>query len=220
MAEPTWTRDSDETHTVVTDEQMIEEQTRLVNEVIHQALKLEAISRQLLVQVLPKGSLSQMLLVADRNVQLRDVDSVGGDAQKLEDLWLEEIDPNEKDRKQENTDPNLDTIRRYRETFAKFLVAGTLLKKLEGEEVYRFERRRSETDDIDISSLSSDPIIADVAAEAEREARETGVEEKLSHREKIQERHRLAAAMIKAERERRKKEKEEEDAKPREGEIP
>lgn len=172
----------DEREAQVEDESRRSEERELISEVIHQAVKLEAISRRMLVDYMPKGSLAQMLLVADRNVQIRDVDAVGGDAHKLENLWKEERDA--EDEARSTGDDTLEQIRRYRETFALLLVAGTRLQKLEGEDVYRFERRRND-DHLD-------------GIEQSGESTESS-DEKLSPIDRARERKRLLEAMLREE---------------------
>lgn len=181
----TMTRSSDDTldegDAEAEDNARHNEERELISEVIHQAVKLEAISRRMLVDYMPKGSLAQMLLVADRNVQIRDVDAVGGDAQKLENLWREERDAEAE--ANSTGDDTLEQIRRYRETFALLLVAGTRLQKLEGEDVYRFERRRND----------------DHFEELEQLADSSTPGEKLSPVDRARERKRLLEAMLREE---------------------
>jgi hypothetical protein len=122
--------------------------------VLEFALQLEAISRRLLIDNLPRDSMSRTLLIADREVQKRDVASIGGDISKISGLWKSEwhaqmnrvgdteaggVSTNDTST---SDDMPLEHIRRYRETFAALLVAGAKLQRLEGNDEYVFERTR------------------------------------------------------------------------------
>ncbi|KAJ9106246.1 hypothetical protein QFC21_001391 [Naganishia friedmannii] len=136
------------TETETISQATFDEQAALVEAVLNHALRLEAIARHLLIDTLPRDSIARTILLADREVQLRDVAAAGGDVKKIIDLAMES------DRliEEENEDPvnspsastndNLDAIRRYRETFAGLVTSGARLQKLEGEERLIFERRR------------------------------------------------------------------------------
>lgn len=133
----------------VISEATIDEEQALTEYVLDHALRMEAIARRLLIDTLPRGSLARTILLADREVQLRDVEAVGGDPQKLRRLATEE-DPLAADPQFGSTkspagevNDNLDAIRRYRETFAGLVAGGARLQKLEGEQKLIFERRRA-----------------------------------------------------------------------------
>lgn len=125
-----------------------DEQAALVEAVLEHALRLEAIARCLLIETLPRDSMARTILLADREVQLRDVEAAGGDTKKIIDLAMESdrlIEQEQQDNANSpsaSTNDNLDAIRRYRETFAGLLTTGARLQKLEGEERLIFERRR------------------------------------------------------------------------------
>jgi potassium channel subfamily K len=141
-------------------EATFDEESELINYVLEHALRLEAIARRLLIDSLPRDSLARTILLADREVQLRDVQAVGGDPQKLIRLGTEEDRLIGNDLSLQGKSPtagshdNLDAIRRYRETFAGLVAGGARLQKLEGDERLIFERtRRAER----LSTLDSQP---------------------------------------------------------------
>ncbi|KAJ9124176.1 hypothetical protein QFC22_000973 [Naganishia vaughanmartiniae] len=125
-----------------------DEQAALVEAVLEHALRLEAIARRLLIETLPRNSMARTILLADREVQLRDVEAAGGDVQKVIDLamisdrLIEEENQTDVNSPSASTNDNLDAIRRYREAFAGLVTTGARLQKLEGEERLIFERRR------------------------------------------------------------------------------
>lgn len=129
-------------------EATFDEETALIDYVLEHALRLEAIARWLLIDSLPRDSLARTILVADREVQLRDVQAVGGDPQKLIRLGTEEDRLIGNDLSLKGKSPtagahdNLDAIRRYRQTFAGLMAGGARLRKLEGDERLIFERTR------------------------------------------------------------------------------
>jgi potassium channel subfamily K len=177
-------------------EATIDEERALTEYVLEHALRLEAIARRLLIDTLPRGSLARTILLADREVQLRDVEAVGGDPQKLRRLATEE-DPLATEPQFGSTkspageaNDNLDAIRRYRETFAGLVAGGARLQKLEGEQKFIFERRRA-------PDKSSDS--------ASREERDPGWHPEhrltaLSRQERSQERKRLYSAIMHSEK--------------------
>lgn len=118
----------------------------LVYETIKQALEVEAHARRLLIDHLPNGSKGQVIMKADRNVQLRDVDKMramvhdGEDSKKLVKRFdvLGDADQVSLPLTEEQT---LDEVNRYRESFAAFLAAASRLRKLEGAERFLMERR-------------------------------------------------------------------------------
>jgi potassium channel subfamily K len=143
---------------------------RLVREVISRAMAMEAHARRLLIRHLPNGSRAQVLLKADRNLQLRDLrflrQSKGGSKKENElarhgrslgkkeeekTLGPDKLGQGNDSDDEEDADwvsepltdeDTLEEVRRYRESFANLLVAGTRLQKLEGQEMYMLERRR------------------------------------------------------------------------------
>jgi len=131
----------------------------LAEEVLELAVRLEAQARTLLIEVFPTGTKEQILLRADRNVQLRALRiktqeanrsneqnpnqntskavralaaTVEKDAQEADDEEREE---------EEGKLSTLEQVRRYRQTYAGLLAAGTRLLELEGDEQWKFERR-------------------------------------------------------------------------------
>ncbi|KAG9024722.1 hypothetical protein FRB95_011146 [Tulasnella sp. JGI-2019a] len=131
----------------------------LLKEMLKQAVELEAHARQLLVNHLPKGSKSQAILKADRNIQLRDIKTI---RQRYD---REEEDPSGVQRAIEgggriedafggpdsvskplSEEETLDEVNMYREAFASILVAGSRLSGLEGRVRYLFERREEGKD--------------------------------------------------------------------------
>lgn len=125
-----------------------DEESALIDYVLEHALRLEAIARRLLIDTLPRDSLARTILLADREVQLRDVRAVGGDSQKLIRLGTEEDRLIGNDLSSKEKSPtagahdNLEAIRRYRQTFAGLVAGGARLRKLEGDERLIFERTR------------------------------------------------------------------------------
>jgi potassium channel subfamily K, other eukaryote len=110
--------------------------TYLTDRVIRHAIELEERARHLLIEQLPVGSKAELLLKADRNVQLRDLkmleedgvvesQSAGyiGNAPDLEGL------------------STLEQVNAYRHTYAGLLAAASELKGLKG--IFYFNRTRS-----------------------------------------------------------------------------
>jgi hypothetical protein len=123
-------------------------QEALLSEVVETAIRLEAVSRKLLIDSMPRGSLGRSILEADRNIQLRDVHYAGGDAARIRDLWQQEDDQNKREteslRSGQDLTPEISStlseIRRYRDLFAHLLVAASTLRQLDGIERHQFER--------------------------------------------------------------------------------
>lgn len=142
---PEWDASSE---TDAISEATFDEESALIEYVLDHALRLEAIARRLLIDSLPRDSLARTILLADREVQLRDVEAVGGDAQKIIRLASEEDRLIGKERGLNGNSPaagahdNLDAIRRYRQTFAGLVAGGARLQKLEGDQRLIFERTR------------------------------------------------------------------------------
>lgn len=143
-------------------EATIDQERALTEYVLDHALRLEAIARRLLIETLPRNSLARTILLADREVQLRDVEAVGGDPQKLRQLATEEDQIVGEQRVGSGRSPagdtidNLDAIRRYRETFAGLVAGGARLQKLEGEQKFIFERRRAPDTMLETKSRQED----------------------------------------------------------------
>jgi potassium channel subfamily K len=84
-------------------------------------------------------------------VQVRDVKALRKDDANMIAIWRGEEEKTARDQKS-NKGPRtehdaeqldmLSRVRRYRNTFAEILVVGSILQKLEGEELNRFERWR------------------------------------------------------------------------------
>jgi hypothetical protein len=121
----------------------------LGSKVIDAAIQLEALSRKMLTDALPMASLGRRILVADRHIQLRDANAVGGgdivtadDCRKEDEgqpIWEHESLQIGLYLPQDNPSA-LKDIRKYRDLFAYLLAAASRLQKLEGEEQHRFER--------------------------------------------------------------------------------
>lgn len=129
-------------------EATFDEESALIDYVLDHALRLEAIARRLLIDSMPRDSMARTILLADRQVQLRDVKAVGGDVQKIRLLGTEEDQLIEDEQLNTGKSPaagahdNLDAVRRYRETFAGLVAGGARLQKLEGDQRLIFERTR------------------------------------------------------------------------------
>ncbi|CDZ97209.1 Tandem pore domain K channel [Phaffia rhodozyma] len=110
----------------------------LAKRTLRLACMLEANARSLLIATLPAGSKAQMLLKADRNIQRRDMETMLSGESSIHDIWDYE------DANSPLTDETqLESIKRYRENFAKFLVAGSLIRQLEEPELSAFLRTPS-----------------------------------------------------------------------------
>ncbi|KAK8869612.1 hypothetical protein IAR55_000179 [Kwoniella newhampshirensis] len=141
-------------------------QIDLLKQLMNRTIRLEAEARQMMLDSMDKG-VARTLLLADRNVQIRDVRALRGDDADILGIWEGEdnqhqhdqekanaaIDSNQQDIgqtagvSQEQSKGQLDMltrVRRYRNTFAEILVIGSILQKLEGEDLNKFERWREE----------------------------------------------------------------------------
>ncbi|WWC69262.1 uncharacterized protein I206_103200 [Kwoniella pini CBS 10737] len=138
----------------------------LLKQLMRKTIQLEAEARQMLLDSMDK-SVARTLLLADRNVQARDVRALKGDDTEILAIWDEESDKLKQSKIQANKDIQeneqsssnnstslqqsksqldmLSRVRRYRNTFAEILVVGSILQKLEGEEKEKFERFRGDT---------------------------------------------------------------------------
>lgn len=179
-----------------------DEQTALVEAVLNHALRLEAIARHLLIDTLPRDSMARTILLADREVQIRDVEAVGGDIKKIIDLAMESdrlIEEEHQDNASSpssSTNDNLDAIRRYREAFAGLLTTGARLQKLEGEERLIFERRRPLTK---TATTGSDRNMEEGSRMSSMQRMES--RQHLTSAEKFQRRKSLLHAIIQGEKE-------------------
>ncbi|WWD16124.1 hypothetical protein CI109_100549 [Kwoniella shandongensis] len=139
----------------------------MLKQLLQRTIRLEAEARQMLLDSMEQG-VARTLLLADRNVQIRDVRALRGDHANVLAMWEGESHQAEHDQEkanavidadqvknsgqatsQEQSKEQLDMlgrVRRYRNTFAEILVIGSILQKLEGEELNEFERWREEED--------------------------------------------------------------------------
>ncbi|WVF71970.1 hypothetical protein IAT40_006780 [Kwoniella sp. CBS 6097] len=142
----------------------------LLRQLLKRMIQLEAEARQMLLDSMDHG-VARTLLLADRNVQIRDVRSIRGDDSDILSIWTgesqkthvdgppkfkdidsnplthDESSKNDTSSTEKQTKGQLDMlgrVRRYRNTFAEILVVGSLLQKLDGEEKESFERLREE----------------------------------------------------------------------------
>jgi len=132
------------------------EEEALTEALIGHAVELERHARRLLMTHLPNGSKGQIVLKADRIVQLRhlktlekqgssaDQRSNGG---KQASKFLADEDDSDWISHPLDGQGTVEEIRRYREAFAAFLAMGSRLRKLEGAEKYKAERRLIMTED-------------------------------------------------------------------------
>lgn len=150
----------------------IEQRDSLLQGLLYQALEMEAHARRLLVANLPDGSKAQVMLKADRNVQIRDVEVVRrklqengqgraesagarredvlGDADCVaRPLGHEEmLDEVNRCQSFESTfDSGLMYCLSDREAFAAFLAAGSRIQRLSGLEKVLMERRSAREED-------------------------------------------------------------------------
>ncbi|WVR05393.1 hypothetical protein IAU60_002407 [Kwoniella sp. DSM 27419] len=151
----------------VTQHQM---QIDLLKQLMRRTIQLEAVARQILLDEMEHG-VARTLLLADRNVQVRDVKAIRGKSADILALWSGEDDRTAKDKQTASneirtnySDPTMNDqpsstssadkskgqldllhrVMRYRSAFAEILVLGSLLQRLEGEEKQTFERWREE----------------------------------------------------------------------------
>lgn len=133
----------------------------LLKQLIGRVTRLEAQARQMLIDSMDKD-LAQSLLVADRNLQIRDAFQLYGQGDDEDDA-LKSSENAERNRRnntieareehirqleQETNlisgdsydDDMLTRVRRYRSTFAEILVLSSTLLGLEGDDLKRFER--------------------------------------------------------------------------------
>jgi potassium channel subfamily K len=117
-----------------TDESAADEERELAEALRHVlglANYLEAQARALLIENLPEVSSERLLLQADTNVQISRLASLDEGLPP----WLSTL------RKSIRQDARMERIKNYRMTYAKFLVAGSTIMKLEGDKAAFWERR-------------------------------------------------------------------------------
>ncbi len=177
-------------------------------------------SVSLLIDALDKESLGRTILMADFDLQVsskmevcvktqsvcpltialhlqyRDVKALGGDAEKLADLWKDEAARADKEKGPTDVHPDggssLAQIKAYRQVFARVLVVGSELQNLEGKDRYKFERRRE--DDLDSDSGGENE---EGEQEVEEKGKKTGGPVKrMSTLQKARERSRLMKMMM------------------------
>jgi len=132
------------------------EEEALTEALIGHAVELERHARRLLVTHLPHGSKGQIVLKADRMVQLKhlqmlerqesSVDQQSNRGKQASQFLADDSDWISSLADGEGT---MEGIRRYREAFAAFLAMGSRLRKLEGAEKYKAERRLMMSEEIE-----------------------------------------------------------------------
>ncbi|BEJ16499.1 hypothetical protein CspHIS471_0511040 [Cutaneotrichosporon sp. HIS471] len=119
----------------------------LIDRVTH----LESQSRQMLVDTMDE-SLARTVLLADRNLQVRDalnlsdfgIDLQGNYRAESQSAWKEAVARHGLgDASSGEQDDMLSRVRRYRDTFAEILVLSSTLLQLQGDDLKSFERWRA-----------------------------------------------------------------------------
>ncbi|OXC65870.1 potassium channel protein [Cryptococcus neoformans] len=134
----------------------------LLKQLLAKTVSFEVEARQMLLDSMEK-SVERTILLADRNVQIRDVRAVRGDDANIVSVWAGEeqaqrnatekdkdnkssstprADPDKPHHFKENPSDMLTRVSNYRSLFAEILVLGGILQKLEGAELKQFERWR------------------------------------------------------------------------------
>ncbi|ADV20024.1 potassium channel protein [Cryptococcus gattii E566] len=134
----------------------------LLKQLLAKTVSFEVEARQMLLDSMQKG-VERTILLADRNVQIRDVKAIRGDDASIVSVWAGEEqaqrnatdkDKNNKSSSDPGADPDkehhskksqsdmLTKVINYRSLFAEILVLGGILQKLEGAELKQFERWR------------------------------------------------------------------------------
>nr|ODN94990.1 hypothetical protein L204_04335 [Cryptococcus depauperatus CBS 7855] len=120
----------------------------LLKQLLEKVVQFEVEARQMLLNSMEK-SVERTLLLADRNVQVRDVWALRGDSASVIAAWAGEekhqsdkdSSRNNSDRLHHNGDPDmLQRVSDYRSMFAEILVLGGILQKLEGTDLKTFVR--------------------------------------------------------------------------------
>jgi potassium channel subfamily K len=122
---------------------------QLIKSLVDRVTRLEAQARQMLIDSMDKD-LARTLLLADRNLQVRDAFRLYDQGIDVEKTYREEAEKARKEAaeaKREGGDENdqddmLSRVRRYRATFAEILVISSTLLRLEGDDLKQFERWR------------------------------------------------------------------------------
>ncbi|CAK9784042.1 unnamed protein product [Cutaneotrichosporon oleaginosum] len=124
---------------------------KLCKALIDRVSHLEAQSRQMLVDTMDEN-LARTVLLADRNLQVRDalhlydfgIDLQGNYRAEAERAWKEAVAKHGLgDASTADQDDMLARVRRYRDTFAEILVLSSTLLQLQGDDLKRFERWRT-----------------------------------------------------------------------------
>lgn len=134
----------------------------LLKKLLAKTVSFEVEARQMLLDSMEK-SVERTILLADRNVQIRDVRAVRGDDANIVSVWAgeEQAQRNATEKHKNNksssilgAEPDkqhhfkgspsdmLARVSNYRSLFAEILVLGGILQKLEGAELKQFERWR------------------------------------------------------------------------------
>ncbi|GFZ48419.1 hypothetical protein JCM24511_06167 [Saitozyma sp. JCM 24511] len=111
-------------------------EARLLRKLVELMVRLETEARQMLLDSMEKG-LVRTLLLADRNVQIRDVRALRSDDADVLAIWSGNT---EQSQLTDRTDGVLQQAWKYRNTFAEILVVGGLLEDLQGEQLGVLER--------------------------------------------------------------------------------
>ncbi|KAL1411067.1 Potassium channel [Vanrija albida] len=120
---------------------------QLIKSLVDRVTRLEAQARQMLIDSMDKD-LARTLLLADRNLQVRDAFRLydeGIDVEKTYKQEAEKVRKEAAEAKREGGDDDgqddmLSRVRRYRSTFAEVLVISSTLLRLEGDDLKQFER--------------------------------------------------------------------------------
>ncbi|KIR32897.1 potassium channel protein [Cryptococcus deuterogattii MMRL2647] len=134
----------------------------LLKQLLAKTVSFEVEARQMLLDSMQKG-VERTILLADRNVQIRDVKAIRGDDASIVSVWAGEeqaqrdatdkdktnksssgpgADPDKEHHSKKSQSDMLTKVTNYRTLFAEILVLGGILQKLEGAELKQFERWR------------------------------------------------------------------------------
>ncbi|KIR28752.1 potassium channel protein [Cryptococcus deuterogattii LA55] len=134
----------------------------LLKQLLAKTVSFEVEARQMLLDSMQKG-VERTILLADRNVQIRDVKAIRGDDASIVSVWAGEeqaqrdatdkdktnksssgpgADPDKEHHSKKSQSDMLTKVTNYRSLFAEILVLGGILQKLEGAELKQFERWR------------------------------------------------------------------------------
>lgn len=120
---------------------------QLIKSLVDRVTRLEAQARQMLIDSMDKD-LARTLLLADRNLQVRDAFRLYDQGIDVEKTYREEAEKARKEAaeakreggEENDQDDMLSRVRRYRSTFAEILVISSTLLRLEGDDLKQFER--------------------------------------------------------------------------------